>query len=295
MNIAILLTTFNRKNITTECLKQIYSQEILKTEYSVDIYLTDDNSNDGTYETIKKLFPSIYIFKSLGNLYWGRGMLNSWQKAIENKAYDAYIWVNDDNTFFKNAFTELFKCSIANKWDSIICGCFCSQDHKFTYGGYDEKHNPIIPNGHMQKIKYMNGNFVLIPQSIVNKIGLIDEHFHHIGGDFDYGLTAQKYGFNIYSTTCYIGISERNPLGDNRGRITGHKIMQRLHDLYYCPLIENPPQKWYENRKHGKSYLKCILSFVKMHILTLLPDYLYYKIKSYKKTHNEIHICKQKN
>lgn len=287
MKIAILLTTYNRKNTTMNCINSIYEQDLIQFGYYVDIYITDDNSEDGTFEEIKKNYPEIYIYRSKGNLYWGRGMLYSWQKAIERDRYDAFIWVNDDNIFFKNAFVELFDCAKKTQWNSIICGCFKSKENKFTYGGYDKNHKPIYPNGYLQSITYMNGNFVLIPQSIVDRIGLLDWHFHHIGGDFDYGITAQKHAFTIYSTTCYIGISERNPKGDNRGRNLGRSLKERFYDLYNCPFIENPQQKWYENRKHGRSFIRCILIFIKMHLITILPDSFYDKIRQINKYRNE--------
>ena len=145
----------------------------------------------------------------------------------------------------------------------------------FSYGGLDAKRNKVVPNGELQEIVYMNGNLVLIPNSVVEKIGLIDPHFHHLGGDYDYGFTAKKNDIKIYTTRQYIGISERNPKGDNRGRRPGLSLIKRVHDLYHCPFIENPPQVWYEKRKHGNSLIYCIAIMIKMHVLVLLPDCVY--------------------
>lgn len=280
MDIAIILTTYNRVNVTLKCLKSIFSVDFKSYGHNMDIFLTDDNSKDKTFEFVQKYFPSVHTYKTDGNQFWGRGMLHSWEKAMQHKEYDAYIWINDDNELFENAFKELFECAHVSEWKSIICGCFQSKEGIFTYGGYNQRHNKIIPNGYMQEIVYMNGNFVLIPSHVVKIVGLLDWHFHHIGGDFDYGLMARKHGLKIYSTRCYIGISERNPIGDNRGRILGHTMMQRINDLYNCPFIENPDQKWYENRKHGKPLFKCILIYIKMHILIILPDSIYLKLRS---------------
>ena len=44
--IAVLLTVFNRKEKTIQCLKRLYN--ILPLEgYLVDVYLTDDGCTDG--------------------------------------------------------------------------------------------------------------------------------------------------------------------------------------------------------------------------------------------------------
>ena len=276
MNIAIILTVYNRKELTISCLKSISPNYYFKGQYiTVDFFVTDDNSSDGTYDAIQKLFPYVHIYKSEGNLFWGRGMLNSWKKAVEHGGYDAYLWMNDDNKLFDFALEEMFDCANKTAWNSIICGCFRSSEGAFTYGGLDAKRNKIIPNGELQEIVYMNGNLVLIPNSVVEKIGLIDPHFQHLGGDYDYGFAAKKNDIKIYTTRQYIGISERNPKGDNRGRRPGISLIKRMHDLYHCPFIENPPQVWYEKRKHGKSLIYCIAIMIKMHMLVLLPDCVY--------------------
>lgn len=276
MRIAVIMTVFNRKEITIKCLSSI-SQDyyINRTRFQIDIFLTDDNSSDGTFDAIKKLFPYVNIYKTDGTLFWGRGMLHSWKKAVEHGDYDAYLWMNDDNELFDYALEEMFDCANKTDWNSIICGCFKSSSGVFTYGGLDAKRRKVIPNGAMQGIVYMNGNLVLIPNNVVEKIGLIDPHFHHLGGDYDYGFTAKKNSIKIYTTQRYIGISERNPNGDNRGRRPGSSLRKRVHDLYHCPFIENPPQVWYEKRKHEKNLIYCIAIMIKMHMLVLLPDCVY--------------------
>lgn len=280
ITIAVIMTVFNRKNITLKCLASIHHKYIMsKFDVDVDIYLTDDNSPDGTYETILEEYPKVHVYKTDGTLFWGRGMLYSWQKAVEHGGYDGFLWMNDDNELFDDAIEEMIICADNTDWKSIVCGCFMNSKGNFTYGGFDINKKKIIPNGELQEIHYMNGNLVLIPQNVVNLIGILDPHFHHIGGDYDYGLTAREHGIKVYSTTKYIGRSERNPKGDSRGRIKGHSFVQRIYDLYKCPFIDNPPQIWYAKRKHGKNIFYCIAFMIKMHTLVWLPDSIYYKIK----------------
>lgn len=279
--IAVIMTVYNRKTMTLNCLSSIKTVDNTIRDISIDIFISDDNSTDGTYDAIREDFPDVHVFKSDGTLFWGRGMLHSWQKAVEHGGYDGYLWMNDDNELFDDAIEEMMQCANRTNWKSIICGCFKNSKGDFTYGGLNAKKKKTVPNGKIQEVYYMNGNLVLIPQSVVDEIGLIDPHFHHIGGDYDYGITAREHGIKVYSTTKYIGLSERNPKGDSRGRIRGHSLAKRLYDLYKCPFIDNPPQKWYEYRKHGKNILYCILVMVKMHTLVFLSDNIYDKIVSF--------------
>ncbi len=279
IRIAALITVFNRKDLTNRCLCQIKKEFLVgNLECHIDVFLTDDGSSDGTYESVQRAFPEVHAYKSNGSLFWGRGMLNSWQKAIEYGKFDAYLWMNDDADLFDYAFSEIVSCAEKMQWQSIICGALCDDQGTFTYGGLDEKFRAVVPDGEMHEIYWMNGNFVLVPNSVVEKIGLIDGNFHHIGGDYDYGYMAHESNIKIYSTKSYIGKCDRNPKGNSRGRIVGHSVIQRLKDLYNCPFIDNPPQKWYEYRKHSKSFLYCIAVMLKMHMLVWLPDGIYLKI-----------------
>ena len=49
-SLAILLTVFNRKAKTLQCLQNLYVQLPIE-EYTVSVYLTDDGCTDGTPET----------------------------------------------------------------------------------------------------------------------------------------------------------------------------------------------------------------------------------------------------
>ena len=98
--IAVLLTVFNRKDKTLECLKRLYSQLPING-YQVDVYLTDDGCTDGTSEAVASQFPEVHIIQGSGNLYWNRGMYAAWREAAKND-YDYYLWLNDDTYVYSN-------------------------------------------------------------------------------------------------------------------------------------------------------------------------------------------------
>lgn len=270
-NVAILLTCFNRKQITLECLKRIYEQNVA---IQMDVFLCDDGSTDGTYEAVKEQYPLVHIFKGTGNLFWNRGMLASWKKACETKEYDAYIWLNDDVFLYDDAFSEMIDCSCACGDKSIICGAFCSNIGEFSYGGRQKDDTPLIPNGIMQNVYWLNGNCVLIPKYVVNKIGLLDRMFQHHLGDFDYGLRARENGINIVSARKYLGMCNPNNIKNNRSRKDGLSILKRFKSLY-SPLGDNPfIQFRYTLRHFGLK--SAIIIFLALHYNNLLSDKQYF-------------------
>lgn len=276
-NIAILLTCYNRKQVTLECLKRLVEQNI---SIDMDVFLCDDGSTDGTYESVKEKYPTVHIFKGTGNLFWNRGMLAAWQEACKEKEYDAYIWLNDDVILYENAIPELINCSTLCEDKSIICGSFCSNSGEFSYGGRTKNGTPIIPNGTLQDVYWLNGNCVLIPKAIVNKIGLLDKMFQHHLGDFDYGLRAQEAGFNIVTTKRYLGTCAPNLIKNNRARKDGLTIIKRFQRLY-SPLGDNPFIQFRYTLRHF-GVLKAFKIFISLHVINLLSDSIYHLKVSHK-------------
>ncbi len=281
MRIAFIMTSFNRVDKTKKCIGQLL-QMMKKENVEGDIYLVDDNSTDGTYETIQTLYPSVKLYKSIGNLYWGRGMYKAWMEALKDY-YDAYVWVNDDNNFYEYALNEMIACAACSHYKAIICGSFCSKEGLVTYGGADKNMKKIKPNGTMQEVYYMNGNFVLIPAEVVKKIGIIDPTFKHIKGDFDYGLSAIENGIHVLSTTRFIGISPQNPIGKSRNRFWGKSCKDRIKDSFNSPFLENPSISLYFNIKHNVGVIRSTAIFIKSLIVLVIPDRVYEFIRSIKK------------
>lgn len=276
MRLAFILTSFNRRDTTIKCLTQLHEIAGL-SDIECDYYLVDDDSTDGTKESVVTFFPDVHISSGTGTMFWNRGMFLSWYAALQGD-YDAYIWVNDDNTLYKYALAEMLDCAKQSSFDAVICGSFCSNDGDFTYGGLDKFGNKLLPNGSMQPIHYMNGNLVLVPKSVVGRIGIIDPAYVQIKGDYDYGLTARDHGIPVLSTTRYVGVSPRNPVGNSRGRRMGQTVKQRIHDSFHSPFLENPVLSMYFNIKHGTSVFKSLLLFVKAIIVDCIPDNLYKRL-----------------
>lgn len=277
---AVLLTCFNRKTTTLRCLKQLYMQH---TDAVMDVFLCDDGSSDGTFEEVRKNFPDVHIFKGTGKLFWNRGMLASWQKAYATRIYDAYIWLNDDTFLYDDAISEMIYCSNICNDKCIVCGIFCSDDGTFSYGGRSKNGSALIPNGTMQDVYWLNGNCVLVPKIVVEKVGLLDSMFQHHLGDFDYGLRTLEAGFRIVTTRKYLGVCIPNKAQNNRSRKNGFSVWKRFRILY-SPMGDNPfIQFRYTFRHFGLK--KAVRIFVALHINNLMSDQVYAKKMSRKYKH----------
>ncbi len=267
MKIAVLITVFNRREITLLGLKSLMkSIGKMSHDFVFDIYMTDDGCTDGTADAVKKEFPSVIIINGDGNLYWGGGMRYAWQTAAESGIeYDYYLWYNDDSNLYEEALLTIFEYASENR---IITGAFCSSQGAATYGGRDADNQILIPNGFPQEVVMMNGNLVLVPEKIFQAVGNISSHLKHGGGDFDYGFRARKAGFKIFLTNGYVGIADRHDEYIPKYCSTELRFIKRwkmLHSPVYSPM---------EHFKYNFKYngiMSAVKSFVVSYIGVICP------------------------
>ncbi|MFC1831912.1 glycosyltransferase family 2 protein [Thermodesulfobacteriota bacterium] len=216
--IAVLMTCHNRKDTTLSCLEKLYNN-VLPENCLIDVFLVDDGSTDGTRKALQSQYPQLNIFKGNGNLFWNRGMFLAFKNAMRI-GFDAYLWLNDDTMLYENAIAQLLQDRfIETRQDIIVVGAVCDAGtEQLTYGGgrflapkiRAFLYELIEPNGLPQEVDVMNGNIVLIPDSIAQKMGNLDPVFQHSMGDTDYAMRARKLGFKIFLTGQYVGTCSRN-------------------------------------------------------------------------------------
>lgn len=268
-SIAVLLTVHNRKEKTLRCLQNLFKQEI-PVGYQMDVYLTDDGCTDGTPEAIRTQYPQIHIIKGDGNLFWNRGMYKAWEAAAKNKDYDFYLWLNDDTYIYINAIQSVLKCAYYTDEKSIICGVTCSiSTGEVTYSAYYRK-KKLIPNGSLQKCDTICGNFVLVPQYVYKKIGMLDWTFRHAIGDHDYSLRAIENGIRCYITPCYIGNCE-NTFMPPKWALKTTPIIKRFKILY-SPLGYAEPIPFFIYEKRHFGVLTAMKHFITIHLRALFPQ-----------------------
>lgn len=248
--IAVLLTVYNRKTQTLECLRRLYKQDGLDVDYVIDVWLTDDGCTDGTSDAVQNEFPNVHIIKGDGTLFWNRGMWTAWDAASKYFDYDFYLWLNDDTYIYHNAIATLFDSSKKTSENSIVVGVCQSLTHaSLTYGG---RNNGCIPppNGELIEVDKFNGNIVFVPQRVFHIVGNLDYTFRHSQGDYDYGWMAAKHGIKSYQVGWIIGECDRHvslPTWCNP-----KEPLKRRWKALFIPTGYPPMEQFYANKKyHG--------------------------------------------
>lgn len=278
IRIAVLVTVFNRREITLKGLRTLKNAIAnLGNEYSFDIFLTDDGSTDGTAEAVRREFSDVRIAIGNGNLFWGGGMNMAWQMAVEeNVKYDYFLWYNDDSDIFPDGLKTVFEMACSKV---VVTGAFKDHNGNVSYGGKTNHDQLITPNGNIQEVLKMNGNLVLIPSSVFEAIGFIDSHYIHGGGDFDYGYKVRECGFKVLLTPKYVGLADRH---DEfipkycKKEISFSKRWTILHNPMNSPIIH------FRYNMSRDGLLKAVLYFLIAYVGVFFPS-LYISVKSVSK------------
>lgn len=215
MNVCVILTCFNRKDKTFNCVKSLVTKN---PDVHFEFIVTDDNSSDGTVDALKQLPYTIHILHGSGKLFWCGGMRKGIEYflSIEHNQYDYALLVNDDVEFLENAISKLIAQNNARD-NTVIVGATCDRNGKTTYGLQKQLHLLCENTNQLQDISgkeiegdTFNANCVLVPVKILLNVGNMDQRYTHGLGDFDLGYRMKRMGYHIVSSYEHVGICEKN-------------------------------------------------------------------------------------
>lgn len=266
--IAVIITVFNRKEKTILCLRDLSRQQKPEKEAKIDVFITDGGSKDGTVEAVRSEYPNTDIVVKDG-VFWNRGMFNSWKRAAEKEQYDYYLWLNDDVKLYANCICELLKASDGNNNQAIIVGATVDSVTKstLTYGGRIAGDGIPPLTGKPTEVDYFNGNIVLIPAAVYDKLGNLDYYFTHSKGDFDYGQRAKRAGIKMYQVGRALGECDEHPRID-KWCDPEVPLRDRLKMLYRPNGM--PPHETFHLERKENIFIATI-HYLTVHLRCLMP------------------------
>ena len=244
--VAAVMTVYNRRDLTLACLGSLRAQQVPGVR--IDTFVVDDASTDGTAEAIQEEHPDTVLLRGDGNLFWNGGMRRAFGAALE-RGYDHYLWMNDDVELDDGAVRRLLatyeELGRRGHEAAIVVGSMRHPETgALTYGGVvrPSRLRPlqfrlVPPSDEPRPTDTMNGNCVLVPRAVTDKIGNIDPAYRQKLGDFDYGLRARAAGCSVFVAPGTFGTCATHP-----PRTATATLGEEFRRLY--SIKELPPRPW---------------------------------------------------
>ena len=255
--ISVLMACHNRRERTLTCLRSLFRQE---DQATLEVFLVDDGSSDGTAGSVQREFPAVRIVPGTGDLYWSGGMRVAYRLAAQSE-HDFLLWLNDDVELHPDALETMLTTHRelvgAGHAAAIVVGAVCDPlTHTTTYSGVSRgnsrrkmQFSAVEPNDHAQACETMHGNLVLVPKAVHQLVGNLDPAFTHAISDFDYGLRALRHGCEVWLAPGHLGSCARNPL---QGTWLDSCLSARARLQEMCSPRGLPPVEWWVfTRRHA--------------------------------------------
>jgi GT2 family glycosyltransferase len=221
IRIAAVMAVHNRKAMTLACLDSLRAQQV--PDGTLDVFVLDDASTDGTSEAVTQRHPHVRLLDGDGQQYWNGGMRRALGEAMGGD-YGYYLWMNDDTTLVDDGVLEQLlrtEHQLRERGHDpviVVGSTRHPETGELTYGGQTRLSHRrrlswalVPPGGEPRQCETMNGNIVLVPRAVVQRVGNIDPAFIQLMGDLDYGLRARAAGCEVWVTPGIVGVCASHP------------------------------------------------------------------------------------
>jgi hypothetical protein len=203
--ISIITINYNSLPYTLELLASLQKS----TYTNFEVIVVDNNSKQKPADIIHETYPSVIVVESIANLGFAGG-----NNLGLTKASGEYIfYVNNDTELAADCMQILMKTALTLKDLGAISPKFhyYHTDKLIEYAGYSRINKFTARNkavgGHQQddgsytgliKTNYAHGGGMLMPRSVIDKVGKMPEVFFLYYEEMDWCEMIQRAGLSIY-------------------------------------------------------------------------------------------------
>lgn len=210
--VAVSIVNFKAKEYLQKCLEDLIGQ---KTSAGVEIWVLDNNSQDGSAEMVSKKFPKVKLIKSEKNLGFAAGQTQILKKAQA----DYYLIVNPDTRISEDAVEKMIEFFKSHPACGVLSTRLVGFDGKIQSNGGDLPFGlallswlfnlealGIKANFHRSDKEFYNsksnvgwvgGTFMMIKKEVFDKIGFFNPDYFMYVEDVDLCYRAGLEGYKI--------------------------------------------------------------------------------------------------
>lgn len=189
-DLSIIIVNYNGSRFLPDCLNSIYQNT---HQAKFELILIDNNSSDNSVELVKSGFPSVNIIENKKNL--GFSQANNQGLNIFRGRYA--LLLNNDTIVKAGALDRLVEFMDRSPKVGACGPRLINPDGTPQHQGglFARKFwlakEPV-------KAPYVIGAALLVRRSVIEKVGLMDEHFFFSNDDLDWCRRIKHAGWAIY-------------------------------------------------------------------------------------------------
>ncbi|MEV5606830.1 glycosyltransferase [Streptomyces sp. NPDC052225] len=213
--VAVLMTSHNRCATTLAALDALAAQRGLPRGTTVRVHLVDAGSTDGTPDAVRRAHPGTEVTVVGPDVFWGHGMrlASRNSRAAGSPEPTHQLWLHAGVRLAPDALAQLLRVSCRFEDAAVIVGAV-RHEGVTTYSGRRRRGGALAlvePTGRPEPCDTYNGNVVLLPRAVRDRVGDIDKVFRHGMGDYDHGFRARQAGIAAYVAPRHVGDCPADP------------------------------------------------------------------------------------
>ena len=249
LKLSIGIVNFNTSDLTKKCLESIFKKDSGFDEKNMEVIVLDNGSEDHCKETIKEYLPKIKYLESKVN----EGFSKGYNKTIRFSKGEYYLMLNSDIEVLKQGLSELVKAEDEFKGGAVLGGKLVfpdksNQDSVFHLptltGAFNEyflgengSYFMYLPEGENPlKVEGLVMACFMIPQTIINSVGMLDEGTFIFFEDIEYCRRLKQFGVPIFYIPTAKFIHHHGASTKRIGQEQAYELLKKGSEHYHGKL-----------------------------------------------------------
>lgn len=222
MQISIIINNYKTRGLLKHCLRGIYANP---PSVEFEVIVVDNNSQDGSVEMVRQMFPQVFLIASDKNL----GHHGGNNLGIKKSSGKYIILANTDIAMLDDAFDKMYFFMEKNTNVGLIGPKLKNPDGSIQMSCMRWP-SPLVPllrrtflgrfsfaqkklsdylmedfdHGNNKEVDWILGACVMVRREAINKIGLMDEDFFLYFGDVAWCKKLWRAKYKV----CYFADAE---------------------------------------------------------------------------------------
>lgn len=215
--ISVIIVSYNVRDLLENCLHSLNSS---LEGIPAEVFVVDNNSDDGTVDMVRQRFPSVLLIANDDNLGFARAN----NLALARARGEFLLLLNPDTLVQEDTITTMLRFFRENE-DVGMAGCkIIRPDGTFELACRRSFPSPwvsftkltglstLFPHSHLfarYNLTYLNedetyevdaisGSFMMLRRAVYDEIGGLDESYFMYGEDLDWCYRTQQTGWKLY-------------------------------------------------------------------------------------------------